>query len=598
MQRAKSIIAIPLAFYALTLNAQIEKQKPNVIFILTDDQGYGDLSCTGNRWIKTPEMDKLHSEGVRFTNFHSGTTSAPTRASLMTGKHFDRVGVWHTIMGRSLLKPGEKTLADRLKESGYSTAIFGKWHLGDNYPFRPQDRGLDESLVLLGGGVGQAPDFWGNDYFDDTYTRNGKPEKQQGYCTDVWFSEALRFIENQKSQPFFCYIATNAPHGPYNVDPKYSQQYTNNQLIPNKEFYGMISNIDENIGRLRNELVKLGIADNTILIFMTDNGTAAGVNTDNQGFVNMGYGAGMRGKKGSEYEGGHRVPFFVYWKNGGIVGGKDEERLAFAPDVTPTILDLCGIKINAEDQYDGVSLKPLLRDNPAEWPDRLLIVDTQRDEKMKKWKKSAVMSQQWRLINGSELYQIGCDTEQRTNVASKYPQVVSRMRNAYETWWKGIEPSNKEVYSILLGTEHENPVRLSSHDLHTDGDNPAWSQDMVREGIGPIGNWMVDVAEAGEYEFKVMRWPSGSALPMRSEAPEGNVLPNGKIAYKKGNALDINSATIQFGKTKETKAVQNSRQQSVVFRLKLDKGKNSLWTSFADRQGKEYSAYYVEVKRL
>ena len=496
-----------MALSAFTANAHVEKQKPNVVFILTDDQGYGDLACNGNPWIKTPEMDKLHLVGVRFTNFHSGTTCAPTRASLMTGKHFDRVGVWHTIMGRSLLKPGEKTLADRMKEAGYSTAIFGKWHLGDNYPFRPQDRGFEESLVLRGGGVGQAPDFWGNDYFDDTYFRNGKPEKQIGYCTDVWFSEALHFIENKKDQPFFCYIATNAPHGPYNVDPKYSLPYSGNQQIPSKEFYGMISNIDENLGRLRNNLEKLGIADNTILIFMTDNGTAAGVNTDNQGYVNMGYGAGMRGKKGSEYEGGHRVPFLVYWKNGGIMGGKDEERLAYAPDVLPTILDLCGIKIKVEDQFDGVSLKQLLKDNPAQWQDRILIVDTQRDEKMKKWKKSAVMSQQWRLINGSELYQIGCDPEQRTDVASQYPQVVSRMRNAYETWWKGIEPSNEEVYSIVIGSEHENPVRLSSHDLHSDGDNPAWSQDMVREGIGPIGKWMVDVAEAGEYEFKLMRWP-------------------------------------------------------------------------------------------
>ena len=598
MKQATSIIVIPLALSAFTANAQVEKQKPNVIFILTDDQGYGDLACNGNQWIKTPEMDKLHSQGVRFTNFHSGTTSAPTRASLMTGKHFDRVGVWHTIMGRSLLKPGEKILADMMKEAGYSTAIFGKWHLGDNYPFRPQDRGFDESLVLRGGGVGQSPDFWGNDYFDDTFFRNGKPEKQQGYCTDVWFSQALHFIQNNKSQPFFCYIATNAPHGPYNVDPKYSQQYNGNQLIPNKDFYGMISNIDENLGHLRNELEKLGIADNTILIFMTDNGTAAGVNTDNQGYVNIGYGAGMRGKKGSEYEGGHRVPFFVYWKNGGIVGGKDEERLAFAPDVAPTILDLCGIKIKVEDQFDGVSLKPLLKDNPAEWPDRILIVDTQRDEKMKKWKNSAVMSQQWRLINGTELYQIGCDPEQRTNAASKYPQVVSRMRNAYETWWKGIEPSNEEFYSIVLGSEHENPVRLSSHDLHTDGDNPSWSQDMVRKGIGSIGKWMVDVAEAGEYEFKVMRGPGESALPLRSAAPDGNVLPDGKNAYMKGNALNITSANIQLRIINETIAVQNSKQQSVIFRLKLDKGKNSLRTSFTDQKGKEYSAYYVEVKRL
>jgi len=280
--------------FVLPLSALVA-QKPNVIFILTDDQGYGDLACHGNPWIKTPNLDKLHSESVRFTNFHVGTTCAPSRSGLMTGKYCNKVGVWHTVNGREILREGETTLAEKMKTAGYKTGIFGKWHLGDNYPFRPQDRGFDEVLIHGGGGVGQQPDYWENDYFDDTYFHNGKPQKYKGYCTDVWFSEALKFIKANKNKPFFCYLPTNAPHGPYNIADKYSNPYKNNPNIPNPNFYGMITNIDENIGRLREELKKMGIDKNTILVFMTDNGTAAGVKFGKNGEVVSGYNADMRG---------------------------------------------------------------------------------------------------------------------------------------------------------------------------------------------------------------------------------------------------------------------------------------------------------------
>ena len=317
--------------------------KPNIIFILTDDQGYGDLGCEGNPWIKTPSMDTLFAESVRFTNFHTGTTCAPSRAGLMTGKYCNKVGVWHTIKGREILSSEENTLAGWLKEAGYRTGIFGKWHLGDNYPYRPQDRGFDEVLIHGGGGVGQEPDYWNNDYFDDTYFHNGKAEKYNGYCTDIWFSEALKFIENNKNGPFFCYLSTNAPHHPYYVEAKYSDPYKNNPDIPHPDFYGMISNLDENLGRLREALDSLGLSTNTILVFMSDNGTSGGVEFGKDGEIMAGYNAGMRGKKGSPYDGGHRVPFFLYWPDGGIPGGKDVSTITSYIDFVPTILDLCGI---------------------------------------------------------------------------------------------------------------------------------------------------------------------------------------------------------------------------------------------------------------
>ncbi|MGD1890437.1 MAG: sulfatase-like hydrolase/transferase, partial [Cyclobacteriaceae bacterium] len=211
--------------------------RPNVIIVVTDDQGYGDMSCHGNPHLPTPNIDLLYSQSTRLTDFHVSPTCAPTRAALLTGHYSNRTGVWHTIGGRSLLREGEVTIADVMAENGYATGIFGKWHLGDNEPFLPQNRGFQEVLVHGGGGVGQQPDYWNNDYFDDTYFHNGKPEKFSGYCTDVWFENDLTFIGDQKEakKPFFCYIATNAPHSPYYVENKYVTPFQDNEDIFNSK---------------------------------------------------------------------------------------------------------------------------------------------------------------------------------------------------------------------------------------------------------------------------------------------------------------------------------------------------------------------------
>ncbi len=304
------IAVVLLIFAAPTLlDAEVPAgEKPNVIIVITDDQGMGDLACMGNPIIKTPTLDDFHNESVRFTNFHVSSKCAPTRGSLMSGRHANRLNVYNTLTGRCLLFEDEVILPQIFAQNGYITGMFGKWHLGDNYPFRPEDRGFQEVVRHGGGGVTQAPDFWGNDYFDDTYWHNGHPEQYEGYCTDVFFSEALRFIEENKDRPFFCYISTNAPHGPHNLPGQYYDIYREMNVDGLtegvKRFYGMITNIDDNFNTLRKKLDGLNLSENTILIFMTDNGTAAGHQV---------YNAGMRGRKGSEYEGGHRVPFYIYW---------------------------------------------------------------------------------------------------------------------------------------------------------------------------------------------------------------------------------------------------------------------------------------------
>ena len=277
---------------------------PNIVLIMTDDQGYGDLGSTGNPIVKTPHLDRLAAESSQLTDYHVAPTCSPTRAALLTGRWTNRTGVWHTVNGRSMLRENEVTVAQMLKDRGYATGIFGKWHLGDNYPYRPQDRGFTEAYHHGGGGVGQTPDLWDNAYFDGHYFHNGRLVAAKGFCTDVFFAEAQRFIREcaARRQPFFAYVAPNAPHSPFHAPQEYLDRYRD-QKPAVAAFFAMIANIDDNVGRLRAFLREAGLETNTLFVFTTDNGTATG-----EGVFN----AGMRGKKGSEYDGGHRVPFFAH----------------------------------------------------------------------------------------------------------------------------------------------------------------------------------------------------------------------------------------------------------------------------------------------
>ena len=410
-------LPFPAVLCAL-LGSAFAADKPNVVLVITDDQGYYDIAAHGNEVIQTPALDKLWSESVRLTNFHVDPTCAPTRSALMTGRYSARVGVWHTIMGRSLMRRGEMTLAEVFEHSGYRTGMFGKWHLGDNYPYRPQHRGFDTAVYHGGGGVGQTPDYFGNDYFDDTYwhaTRDkaGVPVKHKGYCTDVWFAECGKFIRAAAAEkkPFFAYLSTNAPHGPYLVADKYKKLYEGKVKGNKAAFYGMITNIDENLARLRRMLADEGLARDTIVIFMTDNGTSAGDPGD------------MRGRKGSEYEGGHRVPFFIHWP-GHYEGGRDVPQLTAHLDVLPTLTEICGLTPPREVAIDGMSFKPLLDGEAADWPDRMLVVESQRIMYPEKWRKCSVMNDLGRLVNGKEFYTIRTDVSQKQDVADLHPEEV------------------------------------------------------------------------------------------------------------------------------------------------------------------------------
>jgi len=560
-----------------------DSRPPNVILLITDDQGYGDLSCHGNPVLKTPHLDRLYGQSVRFTNFHVDPTCSPTRASLLTGCYSSRAGVWHTIMGRSLLAADETTMADLFSRNGYRTGIFGKWHLGDNYPYRPQDRGFDESVVIGGGAIGNAPDFWGNDYFDDTYRHNGKWQKYTGYCTDVFFDEAMKFMTSDPNRPFFVYLPTNTPHWPHNVAEKYSRPYL--EAVPERmaTFYGMIANIDENVGRLLNFLKEKGLEENTILVFLTDNGTSFGARWDETGKMTAGFNAGMRGHKGSIYEGGHRVPCFIRWPRRGINGGRDVHRLSAHIDLLPTLAELCGLKGTERLALDGKSLVPLLEGKGDAWPDRTLFVHNQRVDFPIRGKDFAVMTDRWRLINGRQLYDMRKDPGQMRDVAAEHPQVVRDLNAAYDRWWEDISVRFDEYSWIVVGSEYEDPVKLTSHDIHG---QVGWDHVHVRRNSRCDGFWAVDFVREGLYEIRLMRWPEEAGIPIL-ETPEGATEMRLTHARLKVAAVDL-SRPVRQG------------DRSVDFQVRIPKGKTRLQAWFIDgrENGKTNSAFYVYVKRL
>jgi arylsulfatase len=419
-------------------------RRPNIILIMTDDQGYGDLACHGNPIVQTPNIDRLHRESVRFTNFHVSPTCAPTRSALLTGRHEFRNGVTHTILERERMTLAATTLAELLRDAGYATGIFGKWHLGDEPPYQPDRRGFAEVFIHGGGGIGQTypgscGDAPGNKYFDPALLHNGTFVKTRGYCTDVFFAHAIEWMDEQldAGMPFFCYLTPNAPHEPLEVPDEYARLYAGKVPDNVAKFYGMITNIDDNVGRLLAKLEEWGIAEKTLLIFMTDNGSAHGWKI---------YNAGRRGGKGTPFEGATRVPAFWRWP-AAWRGGIEVTALTAHIDVVPTLAEIAGISLSAKmrAQIEGRSLLPLLRDPSATWPDRFLFTHVGRWERGKakesKFAKCAVRNARFALVNNTELYDLETDPAQKTNIIAENPPVLEALRAAYDQWWNEILPA-------------------------------------------------------------------------------------------------------------------------------------------------------------
>ena len=458
-----------LATFLITaaVNAKpLAGSRPNIILVMTDDQGMGDLSCMGNEVVKTPHIDAFYKRATRFTEFHVSPTCAPTRAAMMSGRYPFNVGVTHTILQRERMAPEVTTLPQALQSAGYATGIFGKWHLGDEDEYLPGNRGFDKVLIHGSGGIGQVRlgDFPTNDenpYFDPVLLHDDTIVKSKGYCTDIFFDAGLAWIKEraEAGEPYFAYVSTNAPHAPLIVGEKYKKRFLDLGYDKGTAGrYGMIENIDDNFGRLMSKLEAWEALENTVVIFMTDNGAThlgGSLNGDRVKHFN----ANLRGGKNSPNEGGNHVPFFVQW-NGVLGEGVDINALTAHVDLYPTFCELAGAELPSKMQdLDGRSLLPLLENPEAEWQDRELFVHCgrwnpgQRDDF--KYKKCAVRTQQWRFVNNEQLYDVAQDPGETKDVAGDHPEVVESLRNSYDQWWDS-------TYPLLV---NEGLPRLKEHPL-------------------------------------------------------------------------------------------------------------------------------------
>jgi arylsulfatase A-like enzyme len=499
---------------SLTGQAQ-SLQHPNVLLIITDDQGYGDLGITGNPHLKTPVIDNLARQSIRMNNFYVCPVCAPTRSSLMTGRYSLRTGIHDTYNGGAIMSSSEITIAEMLKDAGYKTGIFGKWHLGDNYPSRPGDQGFEESVIHLSGGMGQVGDittyFKGDSsYFDPVLWHNGKQQSYRGYCSDIFASQAINFINSNSEAPFFCYLSFNAPHTPLQVPDKYYRMFrdidpasgfeTNKRPFPkmspnNKEdarkVYAMVKNLDDNIGNVLKTLDDLGLTKNTIVIFMTDNGPQQ-----------TRYNAGMRGLKSSVYRGGVRVPFFIRYPES-LKGDRDISITAANIDVLPTIADLCNAKIPTDRKIDGKSLIPLLKGADVPWAERSLFFYWTR-KYPELYNNVALQKGKYKLVGHTdfnaaisdfELFDIELDPFEQNNIIDKSEVLASEMKKELDSYFYELvnSPNLTNPQPITIGSEKENPVFLNRNDA--DGDRGIWAQEEI------FGKWRISVSQ-GTYNIK------------------------------------------------------------------------------------------------
>jgi arylsulfatase A len=464
----------------------MSQAKPNVIIMLTDDQGYGDVGFHSNPYLKTPHIESIARDGIEMTHFFSYPNCAPTRAALLTGRYPYRTGVVGVTQVDHLMNTSEVTLAEILSENGYRTGIFGKWHLGDNCPMRPTDQGFQEALVHKGGGIGQDAGPPGNTYFDPILEHNNTSKKYQGYCDDIFTDAALDYIDTKSDQPFFVYLTTNLPHFPLQVPDKRADRFRKLGLHEDNALtYGMIENIDDNVGRILAKIKKLGIEDNTIIIFLSDNGPRdrRSKNDVYPGrWVNN-----LRGTKTSVYDCGIRVPFMVKWPNR-LRKGNKVKTMGTVIDILPTILDVCDIPLGRNINIDGKSLLPLWKGNQTYLDDRPFFVQMHYGPTVFKYMHFAVRTQKYKLVSphddphhilyqptdselkvvldNLELYDIEKDTSERINLAKKHPEIVENLLSQYEDWFDDVteERDSKGIQRIFLGSPTQLSVNLSRFD--------------------------------------------------------------------------------------------------------------------------------------
>jgi len=625
-------VNVVMLFIAMMLRECLAGGKPNVVLVMPDDLSYSDFSYYNPEGPRTPNLDSLARSSVRLSDFHVAPTCSPSRSQLMTGRSADACGVWHTIMGRYFLRTNEVTMADVFKANGYRTALFGKWHLGDSYPFRPKDRGFEHCVMIRGGGIDQQPDYWGNrNAVPCTLYDNDRPVAlnetngalpgfhvplgiPNAFSTDYFTTEAINYMKNchARQDPFFVYLPYNVAHDPCDMPPDARSRIDAHTAT--------VENMDNNVGRLLEFLDVSGLANNTLLVFIPgDNGMA--------NFM-------FRGDKATEYEAGHRVPCFVRWPAGGYAGtpGRAREipQLTSEIDLLPTFMDVLALHDVAnrppEVVMDGHSLKTLLDSNPAHvdpvWGRRVLVVDNQRLDDLVKYKQACVMQDQlavngqiihkWRLIHPSEsrpweLYDIQADQFEKTNLlqlsgAGPFDAVVHPLEAAYEVWWRDVSLHASEYSRPIIGSPAELVTCLYSHDWHMQNGSPPWNQTMIAAGQADNGFHSVILERAGDYTFDLRRWPmeiaGESSVDSQLRSPI-RVTESNALTY--GKALPVRAARIRIWNGNQTYADEGQTvkpgSSGAVFTLPLPAGEAMAKTWFYDSSGQELcGAYYVYVK--
>jgi arylsulfatase A-like enzyme len=598
--RLVTIFFLLILFNSIDLFAQ-STDRPNVIFVMPDDISHNSFSYYNADAPRTPNIDKLAGESVRLTDFHVSPSCSPTRAALLTGRPSDVVGVWHTIDGRNMMRADEITMADIFKANGYATGLFFKWHLGDNYPFRPEDRGFEDVAWIKGGGTGQLPDYWGNTnqkahvWVNDSLVEMTDEDDgiEGAFTTNFFMNRAMDFMaENiKKNKPFFAYIPFATAHAPHVMPPDARSGVSAKT--------GTIENIDKNMGRLIQFLNDKGIADNTILIFTTDNGA----------------GGHLRGGKGSNYDGGTKVPCFIRWKDGHLGGdgnGRDVAPLTAHIDWLPTFMDILNLK-DVENRPEklkirGRSFKPFLDDDPANDPidykNRAVTINDMWTEFPEKYKKLSVkkdswegdvITHKWRLCRTNadsdwELYDVLVDEKQQNNVISNPANqaIVENLKDEYEKWWQLVAERSDEYTRIIIGNKAEPVTDLHAMDFHG---TVIWSQDDVKKGATGSGFIAAEFDKSGTYSFDLRRWPEEIAdeTTLTSAGP--------------GKALEIASARIKIWNGDDVYADEKKKADpnadGVRFTIKhLPKGPVFIQTWFYNSAGEMEGAVYYNYAKF
>ncbi|MCU0959342.1 MAG: arylsulfatase [Pirellulaceae bacterium] len=573
--------------------------RPNVLLVVMDDMGYGDLSCHGSPHVRTPHLDGLYASAMRLTDFHVAPMCSPTRGQLLTGLDAMRNGSTIVASSRMMVRADVPMAPALFAAAGYATGQFGKWHLGENHPHRPQDRGFQDCLWFPLQEISSLSDYWGNDYFDPVLRRgDGQPHQFTGYCTDIFFQEAIAWMQRQHQAevPFLCYLPLNVCHGPQWAPRELREAIAREfrELSAGQIGYlAMLANADENVGRLEAFLAHTGLRENTVVVFLSDNG----------GYALVGrYNAGMRDGKSRLAEGGHRVPCFVRWPAGGIAGGRDVAGLTQVQDLLPTLLELCGVEAPAGTRFDGTSLAAPLR-GQGDVPDRTLVVQYGVPQP---FHMACVMRGRWRLLTDikglaagePELYNLAEDPLQKTNLIDTHPDMAHALRAAYDRWWAEVEPLTALRAATSLGHPDGGIVTLNCAQWR---ENALTSVVRLREGVKRRGVWDVEIIRDGMYEIALRRWPEEAGLALRAAAPawtpRDTATPD-HAGFPAGAALPIAGAQLRIGAEITTLPVAES-DTAAVFRVQLHAGRTELEANFQDAAGKHLCpAYFVQVSVL